>query len=199
MIKQLTALLLLGSTLGFAGEIPQPKTQEFLEQVPMAASPIKKGTIYLRAITDSQTRHGTDLSPGFGLGYRRSFGHSGVDVSVNYSEGSGWTGNQRLITWTTPKVSYLYYLNPFKTTSFYAGTGMGWGGTSYEIRHVETEENDTSFVGLIPHVTFGYEFLRSSILTSFLELNVSQPLIPRYFEGASKPTPLVEFSVGAGF
>ena len=198
MIKQLTILFLLATTLGFTSELPLPKTGEFFKTGPEITTPIKKGTIYIRANTDTQTAHGTDLSPGLGIGYRRSFGHSGVDISLNYSEGSGWTGDQKLITWTFPKVSYLYYVNPYKSTSFYAGTGIGWGGTSFEISEIESAE-DSSFTGLIPNITFGYEFLRSSILTSFLELNISQPLIPRNFEGTSKPTPLIELSLGAGF
>lgn len=202
MKKLFTPIFLLGFIFANAEESSiAPKTDEFLQMVPEAKGPINKGTLYVKAITGSQTNHSSELSPGLGVGYRQAFGRSGVDISFNYSEGSGWSGKEELITWTSPKVSYLFYFAPARSSSLYVGTGAGWGGTSYEkeLDNSQDIDEDSRFTGLIPHINVGYEFLRSSAVSSFLELTLSQPLIPRTFRGNAKPMPLLELSVGAGF
>ena len=196
MNKALSTLLLLASTFGFANETPLPPKSEYITNADPIENLDTEGTFYLRAVTTSQAFRGTTLFPGLGVGYRRFFGHSGVDFSLNYSEGAGWRGTEKFIAWTYPKVSYLY-----KISSLYAGTGFGWGGAKYIKRGVLPEEGPehSSFVGLIPHVTFGYEFLHTSIISSFTEINISQPLIPKTFTGEINPSPSIELSVGAGF
>ncbi len=85
---------------------------------------------------------------------------------------------------------------------------MGWGGCSHKKYETVADEydyvyhtsyEDQKFTGLIPHLTLGFELLRTTILTSFIELNLSQPVIPQYFRGDSKPGPIAELSFGAGF
>jgi hypothetical protein len=208
MHKTIGSFFLLATTFLIASELPPPKTAELLQIAEPAFTPTKKGTVYFRAVTNSQTSQSKDVFPGFGLGYRKAFGYSAVDVSFNFSGGEGWDGNQSSVVWTAPRASYLYYFNPLKNSSLYAGTGLGWGGVLYETSttfHDEDEdiimESNTisGFIGLIPHATIGYEFLRNSVITSFIEFNVSQPLIPNSFEGTKKPSTILEVSLGAGF
>ena len=208
MRKQLATLFILATTLCIADVTPLPPVGDYIKKAAPLESPVRKGSFYLRAAADAQTQYGANFFPGFGLGYRKSFGHSGIDISFNYNEGADWAKSERFITWTTPKVSYLYYFTPKTNTCLYSGIGMGWGGCSHKKYETAAIENDyyyddaqlvQKFTGLIPHLTLGVELLRTSILTSFIELNLSQPVIPKYFKGESKPGPIAELSVGAGF
>lgn len=199
MKKTILTLLSLITTFAFAEDISVPKTDELLQIAPAVITPTKKGTIYFRAITDSQAVYSPDLFPGLGVGYRRSFGHSGVDLSFNFTTGKGWSNDQDSITWTSPKVSYLYYFDTLTSSSLYLGTGLGWGGSIFKKDDSNDQRQSFKFTGLIPHITLGYELLRTSAVASFFELNISQPLIPSSFRGNLRPSPLLEFSVGAGF
>ena len=208
MLPKLAAFFLFVSTLATAQEsaFTQAGTYQIepmLELKPVQKlAPIeqKKGTIYLRAIANSQSVDSDDVIPGIGLGYRRSFGSSGIDISTNFSQGEGWSGKNKKIVWISPKVSYLYYYSPKAKSSFYTGGGLGWGGTSFRgERDMETNERSRSeFTGLIPHICLGYEGLRQNIITSFTELTISQPLIPSSSKDY-KPSPVAELSIGAGF
>lgn len=105
MHKTLISFFLFAITFVSANEIQAPKTSELLEIAEPVVFPTKKGTIYFRAVTNSQTSQNKDLIPGFGLGYRKSFGSSGVDVSFNFSSGEGWDRHQKSFIWTAPKAS----------------------------------------------------------------------------------------------
>ncbi|OGN61417.1 MAG: hypothetical protein A3F09_03455 [Chlamydiae bacterium RIFCSPHIGHO2_12_FULL_49_11] len=200
MKKQSIILTLLVAAFGFAD---QPFDSQEIAQMspssdgaPAYEAPVRKGSIYFRAITDSQPSNVANVFPGLGIGYRRSFNHSGVDISFNYSNGKGWGAqNARQILWTAPKVSYLYYFSPQGSQSVYGGLGLGWGGT--QLRNTAKNER-SNFLGLIPNFSLGYELLRHSIISSFMEVTISQPLIPSSSSGTS-PGPVVEFSLGAGF
>lgn len=192
----LTAVFLTLSTLVLAETSFQNPYLKYLEN---QRAHIKKGTLYLRAITDSTTADYRNLYPGFGLGYRKTFGHSGVDASLNFSQ------NSKYIFWTAPKVSYLYYATPNAGSSVYGGIGFGWGGT--HIRTViETADVDsfsrsisiTRSMGLVSHLTLGYEFLRTNILSTFFELSANQPNFLNSF-GNQSTSPIIELSFGAGF
>lgn len=199
------ALILLAASCAFTQELslPNPTLMQPIVTMPEEpkGDPFKKGTIYFRAMTETQPTFQNALIPGLGIGYRRSFGPSGLDLSFNYSQGKGWNKDKEQIVWTTPRLSYLHYMNPSNSHSLYGGIGLGWGGVYTR----KTERADdfvskekSNFVGLIPNIIFGYEALRTSILTSFSELIVSQPLIPSTASG-EMPGPIVELSVGAGF
>lgn len=200
-MKKATILLSL-ITFSLFSDIPQ-NYNPFSSDFELESQSNKKGTIYVRAMAHSEP---IDLKlpfPGIGVGYRFSFDHSGIDISMNYSEGQG--SKQKAALWTTPRVSYLYYLNPQNTQSLYLGFGMGWGGSQLKYKKetvyensIMIEEMQSEFLGLISNATLGYEFLRHNMIISFIELNISQPTVPNNMSG-KMPTPFAEISVGAGF
>mgnify|MGYP002132250774 FL=1 len=203
----MTTLLLLASATVFAESVALPVSKELIQNAAPINSRQAEGTIYFRAVTSSTARSDIDVFPGLGLGYRKSFGHSGLDVSFNFIKGAGWGNTQKLEAWTAPKVTYLYYINANSPSSFYAGTGLAWGGTSYRKTVTILEEDGitqtlsyqtSAFRGLIPNIVLGYEFLRHELVTSFVELTASQPVIPSYSSGLL-PRPALELSLGAGF
>ena len=192
MTKKLAlALVLFTTAFGFADELSISQAATFPTTPQSQSDPIsnrpnesmKKGTIYFRAITDSQPTNAMTVLPGFGFGYRRVFGSSGIDASLNANY------RKHGSIWTFPRVSYLKYFNPNADQSIYTGMGLGWGGTHGKKTH---------FVGIIPHATIGYELYRKAPISSFSEFTVSQPAIPAYQAG-SFPGPVAELSVGAGF
>lgn len=155
--------------------------------------PTKKGSIYFRAMADSDALEHLIVFPGYGFGYRRSFNDAGIDISINYSRDEQ---GRNATFWTAPKVSYIYYMDPTDENSLYAGAGLAWGGI-HKVYGYEAEFQ-LHFVGLVPHVTVGYEFLRQEMIFSFTELTISQPLIASYQAGP-RPGPVAELSIGAGF
>lgn len=146
---------------------------------------------YVRATaTDSYPADSVQIIPGGGIGYRFNVGSHGFDVSANYNVGTGWRGEHKSSFWTLPKASYLFYLSPTKNESFYAGAGLSWG-------KIETKDQ-RSFTGIMPNFTLGMEMLRTQVLKTFVELNVTQPAIA-YQVSDRFPGPVAEISIGGGF
>jgi hypothetical protein len=190
----LTAVLLLSTTMSFAQE---PRLTELTKVTVKTEVPKNKGTLYFRGVTESQPLNRTDVIPGLGIGYRKSFGRNGVDVSLNYSQGNKLSDVRKQITWTAPKVSYLHYLSSDSPGSLYGGLGLGWGGFAAKDSKIANNRN-SNFVGLIPHVSIGYEALRDSIVTTFTELTISYPTVSSRYSGVH-PGLVAEVSLGAGF
>ncbi len=195
-MKLAPILFLLTTVFGFADELSlqMPPRLEIhsLPTIAPAGEGKKKGSIYFRAMTESQSDQSANVFPGYGVGYRRSFSESGVDISLNFSGGAG---DVNRVLWTAPKVSYLHYLNPKSDAAAYLGGGLAWGGMH---RTNNRLDQDDHFVGLIPHVTLGCELTNHSQVFTFTELSVSQPLIPSSIQG-QMPGPVAELSIGAGF
>jgi len=193
MTNKLTlALALFSTAFSIADELSISQAASFpttpqVQTAPISNDSMKKGTVYFRAITDSQPTNDLSVLPGFGFGYRRAFGASGIDATFNVNYRNSGS------IWTFPRVSYLNYISPNADQSLYTGIGLGWGGT-----HNRESDRESDFVGLIPHATFGYEMFRNATISSFTEFTVSHPLIPAYSHG-SFPGPVAELSVGAGF
>jgi hypothetical protein len=152
----------------------------------------QRGSIYFRAMTDAEPDQGPEIFPGFGFGFRTSSSSSGFDVSANYSYSEV---NLRHKFWTAPKISYLHYVSPNADQSLYGGFGIAWGGTSSKNKE---GLSNSRFRGLIPHLTIGFEMLRNSVIFSFTEFTLSQPLFPSTQLGV-RPGLIGELSVGAGF
>jgi hypothetical protein len=148
----------------------------------------KQGFFYVRfAAAEKNLARGSDILPGLGFGYRRLTGNGAADISIS---GIGISERKRnRFFWTAPKASYIHYLTPDAQKSTYAGGGLAWGGIG---------SSGQKFVGLISHVTVGYEFLRKQGVIGFSELNISQAAIKVYQKGKF-PGPIVECIVGMGF
>jgi hypothetical protein len=202
MKKTLCGLLIIGSSL-FSSD-PQlvapaiaigamiTKKSDDLKPIDNSPFEMKKetqsGFSYVRftAGEGDLSRVGSFL-PGFGLGYRRLAGDGAADISIS---GIGYLErSDKRSYWSIPKASCLKYYQPEEQQSFYAGGGLAWGGVS-------TDNND--FVGIIPSVTCGYEFMRKGTVLSFTEVSLSQPAFAIYNRGKF-PGPILEGSVGIGF
>jgi hypothetical protein len=162
----------------------QAPARPSVEDVSMARS----GFFYVQfAVAENDLAHMQSVLPGFGLGYRRLAGNGAADISIT-GIGRREKRGSRLF-WTSPKASYIHYLQPDHKQSFYLGGGLAWGGL---------KSKSESFVGIIPSLRGGYEFSRKSAFLGFTELNVNQPAIAVYRSGPF-PTPIVEWTVGVGF
>jgi hypothetical protein len=162
---------------------------------------IKKGSFYAKATSGNNT-NSQDIFPGYGLGYRRSNGKHGLDISFNYARFNRDYNDcsyEKFVIWTAPSISYIHYFSPLSANSIYGGVGLGWG-ESYLIRNTNTSYTEVyDFEGLIPNLMVGYEFLRRESFISFLEFNISQPAVASSLSGSEKPKPYAQLSLGAGF
>ncbi|MDP1608413.1 MAG: hypothetical protein Q8L98_03755 [Chlamydiales bacterium] len=142
------------------------------------------------------------LIPGVGVGYRRG-AVSAIDVSVGLSTKKEETGSES-IQWSFPKMTFLRYLTPNRTSSFYFGAGLNWGGVyqyiSADENIPEAEDTKRAFVGLSPLACIGYELNHNTqqAWRSFFEFEVSQPAIS-VMQVGELPGPIAQLSVGLGF
>lgn len=142
------------------------------------------------------------LIPGVGIGYRRG-AVSAIDVSVGVSTKKEETGSES-IQWSFPKMTFLRYFTPNRTSSFYFGAGLNWGGVYQRIAAdeniPEAEDTKRAFMGLSPLACIGYELNHSTqqAWRSFFELEVSQPAIS-VMQVGELPGPIAQLSVGLGF
>lgn len=141
-------------------------------------------------IADSDATHVVETIPSLGLGYRFAVPSAKVDVSASYTR----EYNEDNYFYTVPNVSYLRYFSPAKEQSFYYGAGLAWGGL---------ETDDVSFQGLVPNATLGYELNRTTAWRSFVQFEVSQPLVAisawNDYSVSDIPAPIAKVSFGLGF
>ena len=178
--------------------------------------PSSTGFFYVRMNVAEPQAHTPELKqtsflPGLGLGYRR--GQSSA-IDISFSASHIQDGDEEATFWAFPKMSYLRYFSPKKTSSFYAGIGLTWGGVvlkddrvfSSEIVSDEDDDEDkfmassnNAFFGLIPTACIGYEANRKeSSWRSFIQLEISQPVLAVAKKGEF-PGPVAELSVGLGY
>lgn len=176
------ATTLAADTIGNS-EIQFPPNSMIVNQIE------NDGFFYVRfAVAESDIARASAPVPGLGLGYRRLAGNGAADISIS-GIGISSDRNSRFF-WIAPKTSYFFYSSPDRKESFYYGGGLAWGG-------LKSKKKD-SFVGIIPSLTYGYEFMRKSPVLGFAEFNVSQPALAVYKKG-SFPGPVAECTIGFGF
>ncbi|HSX13071.1 MAG TPA: hypothetical protein VLE96_01440 [Chlamydiales bacterium] len=208
MKKTLTVLMTTVVALGFAQDTTIPFSQ-------------KNETIYVKVgVNESNLpKNDENIMPGFGVGYRTSTGHHGVDISTDANMREIRNLAHERVTnysFTLPKVNYLFVLSPKSDNSFYAGAGLAVGGiqqtTVTEAKDAVINEEDQTevlpaveasqkyqeFFGLIPTAVVGYEFNRTGAVKTFVQFDVSQPALAVRKDGEFF-TPKVAFSAGIGF
>ena len=195
-----TVILTLAAALVSADELSQALPLS-ANQLPTEKKPVlaektssDKSFTYLRmGITDTYPTSSVQVVPGLGLGYRLATGDGAVDISANYTR----SGKDTAYFYTLPKATYLHYASPAKNQSLYGGVGLAFGG-------LKTKDS-TTFQGLIPNATVGYEMNRNANWHTFMQLDVSQPAVSVDFSKSffslpeTYPGPVAEFSIGAGF
>lgn len=126
---------------------------------------------------------GNEVCPAIGIGRRYEFQASAVDISMNY------TGDERLYSYSIPRIMYLRYMDPFQDDSLYLGGGLSWGGI---------HGFGTKFQGILGELSAGYEFQRRSPIRTFAELTLSQGVLNTYNKGRF-PSPVLILSAGIGY
>lgn len=199
MKKKLMSVFLTAASAIFAQE-QMPTTRELPLEVKKSLVDSQTNSSwfgYMRlGVSDSRPNDNMkSVLPGLGLGCRYGLPVGSLDLSASY------TGNDvnadKTYFYTLPRLSYLMYLSPKKEQSFYAGAGLAYGGM---------KNNDAStFSGIIPSVSLGYEMNRLQNWHSFIQLDVSQPALSTAKEkpfmqvASAKLGPVAECSVGFGY
>lgn len=196
-MKKSILVYLFGANIIFAApssEIPLSNVEMSKPSASLEEEEVfEKGFYYVRFATAESSFNdaGNTFVPGLGLGYRRRTGSGAADISIS---GIGRSARKNeWYSWTFPKVSYIQYLNPVATDSFYFGGGLAWGGIDSKKQGRRQE-----FIGIIPSAILGYEFARKSTVLGFTELNISQPASAIYQRGPFLG-PVIEVNFGMGF
>jgi hypothetical protein len=150
---------------------------------------------YMRlGVSDARPNDMANVLPGLGLGFRYGLPVGSLDLSASYTGKDAKADGTYF--YTLPRLSYLMYLSPKKEQSFYAGAGLAFAGI---------KNNDaTTFHGLVPNVSVGYEMNRLQNWRSFIQVDVSQPAFSTakgsFMDVASASLgPIAECSVGFGY
>jgi hypothetical protein len=130
-------------------------------------------------------KNGYDLAPMIFLGNRFQRASHAIDLSFG---GARYDKNSYFIL---PKIMYLYYFTPDLPTSFYAGGGLSCG-------RIKNHEEHKMFKGILGEAAVGYEWIKTSSISSFVELTLSQSAIPLGERYHHMP-PLISLGFGVGF
>ncbi|MCB1113096.1 MAG: hypothetical protein H7A37_00925 [Chlamydiales bacterium] len=132
-----------------------------------------------------------DLTPAVGIGRRYECGETAIDISINFSTEE----HQHSYIVTVPRIMYLVYTDPAANASCYYGAGL-----SYLIQQSRDDEDEITrkFEGIGGELAIGLEMQRNSPFRSFIELNLSQPIVPTNKKG-SYPSPSLMATFGVGF
>jgi hypothetical protein len=197
MKTKFVTLFLTAASVIFAAE-PMPTTKELPLQVKRSPVAIEHSNwfSYLRlSASDARPNEMGRVTPGVGLGFRFGLPIGALDVSASYN-GTDVQAKGRYF-YNAPRVAYFLYSSPQKDQSFYAGPGVAFGGMK--------TLDATTFTGIIPSLSVGYEMNRHQNWRSFLQVDVSQPAFTTakkkpFMEVASaKLGPIAEASIGFGF
>lgn len=221
MKKTLTTLFLTTvAAFGFAQE--QSLSAHVIEKHVLSTTSETEGNgmIYLKMCASGSEipKNDETVMPGLGVGYRATYDHHAVDLSIEGSrreirdaDGDRTTN----LSWTLPRANYLYYVTPKKSSSLYAGGGLAYGGmkqTTPINAIAEEQEKDGTittlavaahdkkqwFYGIIANVSVGYEFGHLIGAKTLIQLDVSQPAIAVSRDGDFFG-PKVSLSAGVGF
>lgn len=139
-------------------------------------------------------RDETDLpGPSLGFGKRYESAANAIDVSVSFAF-SPYDSKRKGYFYTAPRLMYLRYLMPSSSNSLYTGVGLSYGG----IVDRKNQDDERVFHGLMGNASLGIEFNRKSIFRNFLQLDVTQPLVPLY-KTKKTPRAAMELSFGVAY
>lgn len=200
--KLMTLLLTAASAAAFAA----PESANLSNELPLEvkqslgeARADRNWFGYMRmGLADSRPTDASRVLPGLGLGWRYALPVGAIDISTSYTGTDAFSKEQDTYFYTVPRASYLYYATPAKQQSVYLGAGLAYGGLK--------TTDATTFQGLVPSASIGYEMNRHENWRSFVQLDVSQPAVNVSFsDGFSMNLakaslgPVAEFSLGFGY
>lgn len=196
--KLMTAFFTAAATLGFAVEpitLPNPvsKTLGF------ETTDYNDWRGYVRlGLTNSRPNDASRVFPDVGVGVRLALPLGTLDLFTSYTGDNPFTSNdEKAYFYTAPRASYLLHLSPSKNESLYGGAGIAFGGLR--------KADQTTFHGIIPSLSVGYEMNRLQRISNFVQLDVSQPALATSWSSPVVDTvswdlgPIVQLSAGCGF
>jgi hypothetical protein len=196
--KGLIALLTAVTGLGFAAEpmtlsSPAPQVRGFDAQ-----KEYNRWRSYVcLGLSHSRPSDSSRVLPDVGAGVRFALPLGTLDLYASYTGDNPFTSKEKTFFYTAPRASYMLYLSPERNQSFYGGLGLAFGGLK--------TKDQTTFHGMIPSVSLGYEMNRLQRLSNFFQLDVSQPALATSWTKPFVDTvswdlgPVVQFSAGCGF
>lgn len=135
----------------------------------------------------------TGILPSFGLGARFQRGYYGFDLSANL-------GTAIFINYASLKGLFLFYPRPEKKHQLYCGIGPGIG---YHLSSVPLGQPFGAATSKCGHVTLeaclGYEFRHTDHFKTFIQLELSQPIVGFGGHGSRSYKPGVAVVGGIGF
>ena len=130
--------------------------------------------------------------PIIGFGRRLESSAVAIDYSAKIGYLKGLTGcDHSVFLYTLPKILVIRYAYPYFESSFLYGAGVSFSG-------VVNHNTNQTFHGVSLEGTIGYELHRCDSMRSFIELEISQPILAAYRKGVF-PSPSIGVSVGMGF
>ena len=121
----------------------------------------------------------------FSLGKRYEEEDHALDLSLVFFKAPNG------ISFSLPKICYLYILSPDECSSFYRGIGLSLGG-------ILRDKPQKTFIGLKTDFIFGYDLQREGLLRSFVELGISQSVLS-ISQKSRLFLPELTFSYGIGY
>lgn len=134
----------------------------------------------------------SQILPVFGVGKRLECCEMGIDysASMGYVNRVG-SHNHSVFIYTLPKITCLVYNDPSAKNTLYYGGGASWSG-------IINNNNRQIFHGVFIEGLVGYELQRNCSTRTFLQLDISQPILSAYRKG-SFPTPTLHLVFGVGY
>lgn len=161
-------------------------TGDFLETPACEGCGNKHSFTYIKMGAGHVNTAATGFGPALGIGRRYERGDFAIDISINLA------GNNKNLYYSIPKMMYLRYLTPCETNSLYYGGGLSFGGMA-------SKSKSKNFVGLMGELALGYEMNRDQAIRTFVELDVSQGIIPFNYNHKLSYNPALSLAFGVGF
>lgn len=160
----------------------------------LTAFEVKKSSLYYLKLGASNPPGNSGVLPTLGIGARFQKNAWGLDLSGNLN-------SLILINYISLKGSFLYYPFPKKRNQFYIGMGPGIG---YHVSSIPMGQpygaTSNQHGSLTVEGIMGYEFRHSALFKTFIQLEVSQPVLNfGEREKCQNYKPGLAISVGLGF
>lgn len=173
-VAAFAVLIAAGPPAWAAGQLPDSTTTSVstpkADDTRGSATEISDSLWYLRIGAGGVIASGLKAGPAFGTGFRYNWSRYGIDASIFdfILTKNGASFDNPAGPWL--KFAVLGYADPYGSSSFYYGAGLGWGTTQANIDDVPF-----SNFGVDIGLTAGLDMHRTSVLRYFVQLDADLP------------------------
>lgn len=135
--------------------------------------------------------------PMAGYGLRYEVEDSALEISM--AGGTKELRNKDVTFISFPKMTYLRYLQPHESSSFFYGGGLNYSWIKVKDNHWDYRRatSKEKFSGLLAEAVVGYEFTRNKYFKPIIQLELNQAIVSgKQGQKMPKPFALASFSVG---